>query len=1379
MATTLFPLQYLRQNADPIDVDSVFNTTADRIAYLANGRRYPGQIVADLEDDTVYVLNSAANAWINVSGGIPGGTEGQVQYNSSGNFAGATGLTYCSATNTVGLENIANPTSSINITVGQPVTDSWIAQYGDFGPNERDDYSSAVAYDPSGNVYTIGADGNIGSPFLVKYSSSGTVLWQIDFTELNNYYKTGDAVEVDNIGNVYAGIGFDDAVSNATLVKINSAGTSILWQRDITGLSNIAIVDIGVDALNNVYVLAVDRDGDDKSVVLKYNSSGALQWQRQLGKAASNCYPGGMAVDVAGNVYINTQDSSGTYREPVIVKYDTGGVLQWQTQFNTGVSADISAGQVTVDGAGNIFVTSSGYPTDIVSLIKLNSSGVIQWQNNLNIPEINFDFGSGVGVDTTGNVYNLIANGNLYIQKYDSSGVLLWSNKLSGPDMYTYYYWAAQNLAVGSTTFSVSGYGYPGPGAAEAILASLLLSGAGYGSWGNYVYSAYAVTPTTTPFTAVTASLVDSAGSLVDSAGGLSIGSGSGTNTTVTVTGLNNWNFGANGSFGTPNYTLPGNDGNQNYALATDGAGNVSWRWPLELNACGSFITSPTSLNMAGCNQISMGNGALSCSTGIGNISLGYFSLLSNTTGAANIGIGGSTLQNNTTGCRNVAISNGALQCNSTGSCNIAIGNYAGYRIGGSGNVVLGACAGYSINTGSNNTVIGSLFGTCGLSDTVLVGAGTCERLKVDSSGLYVNGSLIGGASQATPISLGTVYACTDTSSFTALGYCAGSKQLGSGQFKSTTIGVCAGGSACSVSVGYAAGYNSTTAATNISIGERAGYGADTLVCGYHNVAIGALSLFCNNFGRCNIAIGWYAMQSNCTGDSNIAIGFQALSSNLNGYGNTAVGTGSQGGINGYGNTSLGWWSLRQTTSSCFSVGIGWGSFRQAAGTCKNVGLGACSGCLVCTGSNNTIIGSLTGSAGLTCTVLIGAGTCERIKVDNNGLCVNGSLIGGASPATPTSLGTVFGYTTGNGNTSIGCCAGNTTQTGCDNIAIGRNSLITNTAGTSNIALGLNSLCLNTTGAANTAIGTAALRNNTTGVGNIAIGLSALSAGTNNHNIAQGYQSMVSTGTGRCNVAIGNRTLFSNCTGSENVAVGVSALYNTLSSGNTAVGSNALGCISGEYNTGLGFYAGQGISGPWSAACVVAIGPWSLLCNRGNLNIAIGACAGCNITTGVNNTVIGSLPAATSCVCTVLIGAGTCERAKIDNAGLCINGSLLTQGDGLSTTAAGWRITPVNSQSADYPLVAADSGRLIFHPASDANPRTYTIPANGSVAYPVGTTITFANDSSSNITIAITTDTLVLVGSGATGSRTLSQYGVATAVKVESTKWYISGTNLI
>ena len=112
------------------------------------------------------------------------------------------------------------------------------------------------------------------------------------------------------------------------------------------------------------------------------------------------------------------------------------------------------------------------------------------------------------------------------------------------------------------------------------------------------------------------------------------------------------------------------------------------------------------------------------------------------------------------------------------------------------------------------------------------------------------------------------------------------------------------------------------------------------------------------------------------------------------------------------------------------------------------------------------------------------------------------------------------------------------------------------------------------------------------------------------------------------------------------------------------------------------------------------------------------------------------------------------------------------------TNEVGFKNIPQNSQSAAYTLVLADAGKHIFHPSTDANARTFTIPANSSVAYALGTAITFINMTSQVVTIAITTDTMYLSSAGTTGSRSLAQYGSATAIKMTSTTWLISGSGL-
>lgn len=94
-----------------------------------------------------------------------------------------------------------------------------------------------------------------------------------------------------------------------------------------------------------------------------------------------------------------------------------------------------------------------------------------------------------------------------------------------------------------------------------------------------------------------------------------------------------------------------------------------------------------------------------------------------------------------------------------------------------------------------------------------------------------------------------------------------------------------------------------------------------------------------------------------------------------------------------------------------------------------------------------------------------------------------------------------------------------------------------------------------------------------------------------------------------------------------------------------------------------------------------------------------------------------------------------------------------------------------NIQSADYTLVLGDAGKMIFHPASDTLSRTYTIPDNGTVAFPIGTVLRFTvEDGGAPVKIAINSDMLVS-GNGLTGTVRITQNNTLTAIKVTATKW--------
>lgn len=104
----------------------------------------------------------------------------------------------------------------------------------------------------------------------------------------------------------------------------------------------------------------------------------------------------------------------------------------------------------------------------------------------------------------------------------------------------------------------------------------------------------------------------------------------------------------------------------------------------------------------------------------------------------------------------------------------------------------------------------------------------------------------------------------------------------------------------------------------------------------------------------------------------------------------------------------------------------------------------------------------------------------------------------------------------------------------------------------------------------------------------------------------------------------------------------------------------------------------------------------------------------------------------------------------------------------IATTSVGFRGIP-KSSNATGTLALTDNGKVLSVSTNQ------TIPANASVAFPIGATIVLINTSASSITVSITSDTLRQSGTSNTGTRTLSAYGSCTLIKESLTTWWIMG----
>lgn len=103
---------------------------------------------------------------------------------------------------------------------------------------------------------------------------------------------------------------------------------------------------------------------------------------------------------------------------------------------------------------------------------------------------------------------------------------------------------------------------------------------------------------------------------------------------------------------------------------------------------------------------------------------------------------------------------------------------------------------------------------------------------------------------------------------------------------------------------------------------------------------------------------------------------------------------------------------------------------------------------------------------------------------------------------------------------------------------------------------------------------------------------------------------------------------------------------------------------------------------------------------------------------------------------------------------------------------AGYLDVPQNAKTANYALLISDRGKSVVMNGASL---TLTVPANASVAFPVGTAIVIINLNATSLSVAITTDTMTLVNSTTTGTRTLARNAMATLIKVGTTSWIIAG----
>lgn len=1133
-------------------------------------------------------------------GGTPGGSNCQFQYNNSGSFAGACGLTYENSTSSVGLSKICVPSSNdlqISLSSSPTAQNAWYSLYGDGSSSFNDDYGSQIVYDNEGNIIIIGASDDTGSPFLVKYSNSGGVIWKKKFTEINNYYKTGDAVAVDNNNDIYCVIGTSDVIEDSTIFKISSAG-SIIWQTTFTDAdTTIAGTDLILDLSGNIYICFYLSSSIG---VVKLNNSGVVQWQKQF-NSSNIIYPQGISLDASGNVLVVGRIDDGLGKFSILIlKINSSGTLIWQNQYSATdpTSNQIYAGQITTDSASNIYVTGSfqtpGSFSDTGFVFKIDSSGMLIWQTNISPPVLNpSTYYSGIVLDSNNDIY-ISGYGNpggdandLLITKLNNLGNIVWQRKFSGAENdYTYYFWAVKTIDVYNTSYAVTGYTYSPNGlGAEVVTLQFPTDGTLTGTYGDFQYAVTTSTTDNNLFASAigttnevpsTSSTASGAYNIEDDVNNSNLYIVSLVSNIVTINtqgqlSLSQTDIPLSLSTGATERIRVDNNGiylNESFKISNSNSNLVIGSCNITLSgqnniAIGQYANYCMTKCYACADNIAIGNFAAYCNSyGVNNIVVGTYAM-QNGYGSYNTAIGHCSLRNNKNGYSNTAIGNFALEANVSGSGNFAIGDSSlRYLIDGTTNLSLGGGALGNLTTGSSN---------------VAIGGGAMFQARTGNDNIAIGTGPIGN--QQSPGNLNIAIGNCALSSFfvqpycgnIAIGHFAGTNGLGDGNTLIGNYGASDTSNTLTSTLIISTGCNSSSACRRIRM-DNTGVYLNTWPynkeCGCNNVAIGCMSLYGNTTGTDNIVIGYCSLAKNRIGSHNIALGSLSLFNSC-GSGNIALGSNTL-----YCNTS---------------------GFNNIALSCNALNLNTC-------GYNNIAIGQ-------------------------NALANN---------------------TTGNFSVAIGQNAGLLNRSATIT-AIGEATLRNNTTGFNNVAVGSNAVCANTTGSSNTGVGVNALASNTIGCRNVALGNQAYAWGTTgSYNVAIGsFALWCNSGYG--NTVMGDSAASVSITGSYNTVVGNVAL-SAGNTGNTAIGYAAANQSLGSFNIAVGCRAMFNTT--TSGACNnIAIGSSSLNNVAGICNSALGDLAGSGLFAGNNNTFLGAgaqPPTATSCN-TITLGNSsiTCIRAQV------------------------------------------------------------------------------------------------------------------------------------
>jgi len=427
------------------------NLNSNGVCIFTNG-------IGDYQDYTVQNFYGTYNGQVTsalaqqIATSIVASSEGAIQYNASGTFAGDPLFIWNQNSNSLGIGTTnplyaAHVVGDINFT-GDLYEDGVLRPKSNWNNIGTSVYiangwvgigstSPSVALDVGGTT-NISADLNVGGNVSIVGGIDVTGI--ITASNLKNFEFKGDIITSAVLDE---GIDF---IADVTF-------TSKYWSANLVGTAvTESAYYCDMDSSENVYVVGTT---ETNVILAKYDQYGSVQWQTALSGSGNQR---GTSVGVGTtSVYIcGTTDGNDGF----IARYSLSGSLVWRKAFgysgvgSTTVTSIDVAESLVVDSLGNAYVVGYGgsvadfeidipqySPNSEIVVLKYDNSGDIVWKRS--IGGVSIDYGFDISKDSANNLYicgstthestytfKTYGLYNGFVAKYNSSGTLQWQRGL-------------------------------------------------------------------------------------------------------------------------------------------------------------------------------------------------------------------------------------------------------------------------------------------------------------------------------------------------------------------------------------------------------------------------------------------------------------------------------------------------------------------------------------------------------------------------------------------------------------------------------------------------------------------------------------------------------------------------------------------------------------------------------------------------------------------------------------------------------------------------------------------------------------------------------------------------------------------------------------